>query len=51
MDVVPNIFNGHVLAVYDESEKCGCLAQGKQGPEQFSSIIVSGPARPVPGRA
>ncbi len=40
MGFVSNLFNGQVLAVYDECEQCECLAQGKAGVEQFRSIIV-----------
>ncbi len=42
MAFVSNLFNGQVLAVYDECEQCECLAQGKARVEQFRSIFVFG---------
>ncbi len=37
-----NLFNGQVLAVYDEYEQCECFAQVQAGVEHFRSIFVFG---------
>ena len=42
MVFISNLFNGQVLAMYDQSEQCECLAQGKAGVEQFRSIFIFG---------